>query len=231
MKKLIVLCMTLLSIVGGCSDSSSNSNSNEPSSGVFIDPRDSKSYKYVIIGKQKWMAENLNFNEESTSKCYENSDENCSVYGRLYDWKTVMNSENPSEINSSIVQGICPSGWHVPQRSEWVELAEFSMDYIESEEFDSNSWKKIAPLLKDSLSWKDFSGITTLNTFGFNAQAGGGNLNGTHFYNINGEGLWWSASSISSDSILHQSLHYDYNSFSNRIGAPTSFFSLRCIED
>jgi len=44
--------------------------------GTFIDERDGKEYKWVGIGQQIWMAENLDFVTETGSGCYEwNSDD------------------------------------------------------------------------------------------------------------------------------------------------------------
>ncbi len=80
---------------------------------VLADKRDNKKYKTVIIGKQTWMAENLNYNAKG-SKCYENKPANCVKYGKLYDWATALKS--------------CPSGWHLPTLAEWHELYNYVDD-------------------------------------------------------------------------------------------------------
>jgi len=79
--------------------------------GSFTDPRDGKTYKTIKIGKQIWMAENLNY-ECDGSKCYNNDSANCQKYGRLYDWNTAMKSS--------------PPGWHLPSDNEWCELVDFA---------------------------------------------------------------------------------------------------------
>jgi len=81
------------------------------SSNTFTDPRDGKTYKTVKIGEQVWMAENLAYNAHG-SRCYNNDENNCKKYGRLYDWETAMNA--------------CPKGWHLPSNEEWQELADFA---------------------------------------------------------------------------------------------------------
>ena len=96
-------------------------------SGIFIDSRDSHEYKWVKIGDQVWMAENLNIGHMIPGKqkqednisiekyCYKNIEENCEIYGGLYQWKEMI-------AYTYHPQGICPKGWHVPSDKEWELL-------------------------------------------------------------------------------------------------------------
>lgn len=78
--------------------------------GYLTDPRDGHLYRTVRIGAQKWMAQNLNFVTDS-SVCPLDSAALCAKYGRLYTWRSAI--------------GACPSGWHVPNDSEWRSLFAF----------------------------------------------------------------------------------------------------------
>ena len=89
-------------------------------------------YNTVLIGDQCWMAENLNIgtmingSEEMTNNsviekyCWGNNIANCDIYGGLYQWNEMM-----QYTTTQSVQGICPSGWHLPTQNEWTMLTNY----------------------------------------------------------------------------------------------------------
>lgn len=78
-------------------------------SGTFTDSRDERSYKWIKIGDQTWMAENLSYKPESEGWfIYDNKEENYNQYGCLYTWETAKN--------------VCPAGWHLPDQNNLREL-------------------------------------------------------------------------------------------------------------
>jgi uncharacterized protein (TIGR02145 family) len=106
-------------------------------------------YNAVKIGNQTWMAENLRYlpsvsGPESGSKAvpyyyvygYSGTDVNeakatgnFNTYGVLYNWPAAMNGALSNEGNPSGVQGVCPTGWHLPSMAELSELEAYVGGY------------------------------------------------------------------------------------------------------
>jgi uncharacterized protein (TIGR02145 family) len=98
----------------------------------FMDFRDGRSYSTVLIGTQCWMAQNLNSGvkipgtTEQTDNgiiekyCYNNDENNCAVYGGLYQWNEMMQYGTADGAH-----GICLTGWHVPTDAEFSTLVGF----------------------------------------------------------------------------------------------------------
>jgi len=176
--------------------------------GTFTDPRDKKTYKTVKIGKQTWMAENLNFNAEG-SKCYNNEEENCQKYGRLYNWNTAMK--------------VCPKGWHLPSKDEWQTLVDFAGG-------NEIAGKK----LKTSSGWKEVDKEMNNgdDTFGFAALPGGGCYSSGNFVYVENRGNWWSATKYYTDD-AYSWLMYSYkeNFYPDDYDKYKILFSVRCLQN
>ncbi|MBR3072690.1 fibrobacter succinogenes major paralogous domain-containing protein [Fibrobacter sp.] len=92
------------------------------------DYRNGQIYKTVTIGTQTWMAQNLNY-ESANSYCYNDNASNCTKYGRLYTWaaavgksEDVCGYDHSCSLPSGYIQGVCPSSWHLPTKTEWETL-------------------------------------------------------------------------------------------------------------
>lgn len=113
--------------------SSETSFGKDSVEGYLTDSRDGQTYKTVTIGTQTWMVQNLNY-ETANSYCYEDNETNCTKYGRLYTWAAAMDSVGVWNKNAKgcgysktcsptyPVRGVCPDGWHLPNKTEWEAL-------------------------------------------------------------------------------------------------------------
>ncbi|MFB6318397.1 FISUMP domain-containing protein [Saccharicrinis sp. FJH54] len=229
----------------------SNANLVENSSGTYTDNRDGTVYKFVTIGNQKWMAENLkaikfsdgtpienitgdtnwaNLGDNETDKvyCWYNNDiSNKDVYGALYTYAAATNGTPYDGINP--VQGVCPTGWHLPSDEEWKVLEVFlGMSQIQVDEYD---WRGIdeGGKLKASSGWYNGNGT---DDFGFAALPGGYRFFSGSFSNDLGYGgNWWSSSESGSDFALLRNLAH-YGTQVKRQGKHKSAgLSVRCVKD
>lgn len=104
--------------------------------GELLDARDNQVYRTVKIGKQEWMAQNLNYEADSDSSFCDGGDPAfCEMYGRLYTWNAAV-GKSMSECSYdedcdfskdtipsiSRIRGVCPDGWHMPSFDDFYTL-------------------------------------------------------------------------------------------------------------
>lgn len=180
------------------------------SSGTFTDPRDGQVYKYVKIGNQTWMAENLNY-KNGNSCCYDNDPSKCATYGRLYDWPTAMDA--------------CPPGWHLPSKYEWDIL----VNYIGGHSVAGSKMKKTG-----DKHWSEHN-VNVVNSCGFNALPSGFSDMDCKFFigfGRNRNGSWWS-SIKDNNSIAWGYQIFNHDSFIQMSGflILDTRLSVRCIKN
>ena len=178
------------------------------SKGTFTDLRDGKKYKWVRIGTQIWMAENLNYYKRNGSWCYDNKSSNCEKYGRLYNWKTAKK--------------VCPDGWHLPNDAEWTQLT----DYLGGKNVAGGKLKEIGPT-----HWKSPNTGAT-NESGFTALPVGYRSDVIGYFDYVGYlSYWWSSTKYSSLYAWYRRLGWDYSSVGRHYFSKEGGFSVRCVRD
>ena len=180
---------------------SSLSIGSELVDGVLVDHRDDQRYKTVTIGTQIWMAENLNYETEN-SYCYNDLRSFCSKYGKLYTWDAATTA--------------CPSGWHLPSKTEWETLFAAVGDSLIA-----------GKVLKSKSDWNSEGNGT--DEFGFSAlPAGDRKYDGT-YYNEKSWVNFWCSTESGSDIAYHMYLGDDYDrAFLNDV-VKNNAFSVRCL--
>ena len=108
----------------------------------------------------------------------DNNNRNVATYGYLYNWATTMRGEASSISNPSGVQGICPTGWHVPSEEEWYQLQRHLT--MQNQYSCDGKIKNTAKALAAKSGWKKTNASCTPgnmmeenNISGFNAMPAG----------------------------------------------------------
>jgi uncharacterized protein (TIGR02145 family) len=163
-------------------------------------------YETVVIGEQRWFAENLrseNFNNGDAIGTFLNYSEtpiastsvfgeggycnnlntsyeiscdpswSLTEYGRLYNWYAVTDE-----------RGLCPSGWHVATLAEWVELADFLVSNVSTEELTTLA-------LMTTSGWPE--GVNGTDEFGFSALPGGYSSQTGNSWYAGTQGMFWTS--------------------------------------
>jgi uncharacterized protein (TIGR02145 family) len=189
-----------------------------------------QTYKTVLIGSQCWMAENLNIgkqvkefmgvnqpdNDTIVKWCYWNSTDSCNIFGGLYQWNEAM-----CNSTSEGSQGICPNGWHIPDKSEWIIL----INYLGGESIAGGKMKE------NGLSHWHAPNTGATNSSGFTALPGGNRAHDSSFNNVTFTGTWWSSTEDSSIGAYDLSVQYITSLTLSGDGHKLSGMSVRCIKN
>ena len=161
---------------------------------------DGNTYRTIKIGEQTWMADNLktkrfndgtaisnikdnfeySFHEGPNWNYYNNDYSKNSDYGKLYNAYVVNN-----ELN------VCPTGWHIPSRNEFITLFKSIGEFVIDEEDNSVSSYVAGEKLKSQQFWNR-PNKGALNTSFFNALPGGTGLS-EEFGGMGNYAYYWSS--------------------------------------
>ncbi|MBX2977035.1 MAG: hypothetical protein KF721_12945 [Ignavibacteriaceae bacterium] len=182
-----------------------------------------KTYNTVQIGSQCWLKENLNVgkmihgsgfqqNNGIIEKfCFDEDSLNCDTYGGLYIWREAMQY---STVEGA--QGICPTGWHIPTKTDF--------DILKINYSNGNSLKEVGQ--------GSGAGAGT-NTSGFSALMGGVGIKYPTIYYVGDRTRFYSSTILWSDQwagvieLKSESNLFQISSENILI----SYLSIRCIKD
>ena len=227
--------LNLLSMFGDCTESNSCGN-----------PVNYQGYDYstVQIGEQCWFAENCRYlpavvpssvssnilpfsyvyGYEGYAVAAAKATANYETYGVLYNRPAVM------------VEGICPSGWHIPSDGEWQTMV-ISLGMSEADAA-SEGWRgsPVGDYMKSTSGWgwSDWSGSSGngSNSSGFTGLPGGliDPLDGFFFW-VEELGYWWTASG-SDTSAWVWAMWDGWDDVSRNVSTSLSAgYSARCVRD
>jgi uncharacterized protein (TIGR02145 family) len=204
-----------------------------------------QTYNTVLIGSQCWMKENLNIGTMVTDigqqtypntqcsnngiiekYCYGNNVANCNEHGGLYDWDEMMQyTPVPG------VQGICPSGWHIPTMVEIQTLVNY-LDPTVNWGMSGMSGTDGGGKLKETgtTHWNPpNTGATNISGFTFlgvgNRDYRGG------FFSSGLDGYIWSSNQTSYSIAADLLLHHNFAGINNDVSGKTNGFPVRCIKN
>jgi len=153
-------------------------------------------------------------NKEPAWCYYDNDSINNEKFGKLYNWYAASDNRN-----------ICPEGWHVPSKNEWLNL----IDILGGKD-------NAASKLSSSEVWNGD------DEFGFSALPAGGRLiidNRISFKGLRKNAQWWTSNEINSNEAESISIFKNYlnNAFELEyerfwwLNTKGVGYSIRCLKD
>ncbi|MCK5775269.1 MAG: PKD domain-containing protein [Bacteroidales bacterium] len=217
--------------------------------GEMVTDYDGNSYQTIEIGTQTWMKENLKVthypdgtaipyvtdnaawvdlgdNNDDDAYCFYNNNLNNEeeTYGALYTWAAAMGGTGwSSNTNPSGVQGVCPDGWHLPSRNEWLQLLDFLGGRMVSggkmKEAGTSHW------LSPNTGADNSSGFTGIPS-GYRSYTGDAEFN-----NLGEAAIYWSATEYDGSRSYYSRLRYNYVQGSDGSNKNSTGYSVRCVKN
>lgn len=162
---------------------------------------------------------------DSIGRCYAGLDNFCYAEGRLYTFEEATASSAASSTSAN-VQGICPSGWHVPTDTELKSMEETLG--VPSNELNNTGFRGIASGIYHKLKLEGDSGFDALLTGVYTFDSGTRASSAT-----NHDRTYFWSSSFSTDHIITRDLINTNDGISRQaIFSPNKEYApLRCIMD
>ena len=213
---------------------------------------DGNSYGTVQIGDQCWMRENLRTTHYADSTAipaggdvtsytdpyyydYNSYGIPLQKRGYIYNWPAATHSASFVNVNTYRIQGVCPSGWHLPSNAEWTQLMNYMKN--QAEYTCGGNTNDISKALASTEWWNVYSGecipgdqsVHPNNASGFSAVPAGRRASSKFYEAGYSAGFWsssWEGGYGAGDSYL---LYYNetYVRSYNNLELPA--WSVRCL--
>ncbi len=208
-------------------------------------------YTTVQIGTQCWLKEYLNIGSMVDSLidqtdngiiekyCKDNDPDYCSTYGGLYQWAEVVqylngatNTTSWYPVPNGNVQGICPSGWHLPSDFEWCTLTTYLDPSVDCN-VTGTSGTDVGGKMKETgtLYW-DPPNLGATNESGFSARPSSYRYTyGAFISDIGLNSYPWAATEYNSIRAWCRTLYYDSAVIGRNGNQKSGGRTARCIKD
>ncbi|MCH8495569.1 MAG: fibrobacter succinogenes major paralogous domain-containing protein [Balneolales bacterium] len=260
MKKSYILLVTIFLVASACSLLSEDNNKENIKLGEGVTDIDGNVYGTVLIGNQEWMSENLKVTRMSDGReLVKDNTLNSTAASDTTAYAVYQVNISDVANNDSLVSshygflynyhvatdevGICPEGWRVPSREDWVVLTDYLKDRGQKNEVVNSSGAGNALKSNQVLSreqsatewtssdipgWFTDETHTGRNLYGFNGLPGG-------MYRSSGSeglgmyGAWWDSSPIAGGVAVYRTLNYNSGSLTTSGTSASSGASIRCM--
>ena len=202
----------------------------KPVLGEMTDSRDGHTYQTVTLKEQTWLAQDLNYETDNNSWCYDDDPANCEIYGRLYDWEASKTA--------------CPAGWHLGSDEEWSTLIK-NLDPTADPQGDSSvteesiwagGMMKATGNLKDETGLWNYPNVGATNSSKFSAVPAGVCYDDGSCDVMGRHAIYWTSTENASSKVWFRVLDYGLKSIYRAEEGQWSMeratsLSVRCLKD